>query len=42
MEKKQTEWERKVEDMTDDRMAKKVCGECDRKVAKGKTKEKMD
>ena len=41
MENKQTEWARKVEDMTDDRMVKTVCGEYARKAA-GKTWDKMD
>ena len=42
MEKKQTEWARKVVDMTDDRgmVKKSVCGECARKTAEGRPRKR--
>ena len=43
VEQKQTEWARKAEDMTDDRMVKKVfVGNVPGKQPRRKTKEKMD
>ena len=43
VEQKQTEWARKAEDMTDDKMVKKVfVGNVPGTQPRGKTKEKMD